>query len=633
MTSKISFFDAAIFKRSLRKTMPLWICYLVFWLFILPGDLISFVYQPEYYDSLSGRLCERILNFCTVGSILSALIGLLAAWLLFSWLFRANASYFYASLPVRREALFVSNFAVGFLMVMLGNLLTALTAYCITLLHGYPQFYACTCFFGTSMLAFTGFYGFAVLLAMIIGQAAAMPAVYVILNFASVALFSATNSLLSDFVYGMEYASWWETRFSSVFYKLSPVFLFMMQGLPTSAVFLPDGSVDPAHYRFDGWGYVGALAIAGLVFAVIALLLFRRREMERSGDAIAVKSLRPVFLYCFTAGCAVIFAYILTAFQSTTPVGARAFRQTLLFLLLGAAIGYFLAQMLLKKSIAVFRGAKTWVGLGAVCLVLALGCTAARYDVLGLYARVPDASDVSYIDNSYLGQMTDPADIEAFTQLQKLIIERRQKNEQNAQYDWTSVYFTYHLKDGTVRSFRYRLAAGDLEKADPDSLVCRFDELMNSPSMIRTRNAIPEEFTPDKSAFVYCGIEDYSADLPKDASTPRYLSADEAYEFYTTCILPDLEDTELGKIHITAFSDDRQYANSLLATVTFHIDPTDEQLTAYQTRWAETHESEPSREYASSTISTDFTYSITADASRSIAYLQALGYTLDRPLG
>lgn len=558
---------------------------------------------------------------------------MLAAWVLFSWLFRANAAYFYAGLPVRREALFVTNTLLGLVMVTLIHLITALASYLVLLLHGYPQLYACLCFFGASTLSFLCFFGFALLLVVIIGQAAVMPAVYVILNFASVALFSATNSLLSDFVYGMEYASWWETRFSSVFYKLSPVFLFMMQGLPTSAVFLPDGSVDPAHYRFDGWGYVGALAIAGLVFAVIALLLFRRREMERSGDAIAVKSLRPVFLYCFTAGCAVIFAYILTAFQSTTPVGARAFRQTLLFLLLGAAIGYFLAQMLLKKSIAVFRGAKTWVGLGAVCLVLALGCTAARYDVLGLYARVPDASDVSYIDNSYLGQMTDPADIEAFTQLQKLIIERRQENEQNAQYDWTSVYFTYHLKDGTVRSFRYRLAAGDLEKADPDSLVCRYDAITNSASMVLSRCAIPEEFTPDKSAFVYCGIEDYSADLPNDASAPRYLSADEAYEFYTTCILPDLEDTELGKIHITAFSDDRQYANSLLATVTFHIDPTDEQLTAYQTRWAETHESEPSREYASSTISTDFTYSITADASRSIAYLQALGYTLDRPLG
>ena len=84
MTLKTSCFDSAIFKRSLRKTLPLWACYFLFWLFILPGDLISFNYQPEYYDSLSGRLCERILNFCTVGSILSALIGLLAAWLVFS---------------------------------------------------------------------------------------------------------------------------------------------------------------------------------------------------------------------------------------------------------------------------------------------------------------------------------------------------------------------------------------------------------------------------------------------------------------------------------------------------------------------------------------------------------------------
>ena len=60
MTSKTSCFDSAIFKRSLRKTLPLWACYFLFWLFILPGDLISFNYQPEYYDSLTGRLCERI---------------------------------------------------------------------------------------------------------------------------------------------------------------------------------------------------------------------------------------------------------------------------------------------------------------------------------------------------------------------------------------------------------------------------------------------------------------------------------------------------------------------------------------------------------------------------------------------
>ena len=41
MTSKTSCFDSAIFKRSLRKTLPLWACYFLFWLFILPGPAIS----------------------------------------------------------------------------------------------------------------------------------------------------------------------------------------------------------------------------------------------------------------------------------------------------------------------------------------------------------------------------------------------------------------------------------------------------------------------------------------------------------------------------------------------------------------------------------------------------------------
>ena len=290
-------------------------------------------------------------------------------------------------------------------------------------------------------------------------------------------------------------------------------------------------------------------------------------------------------------------------------------------MLLGAAIGYFLAQMLLKKSIAVFRGAKTWVGLGAVCLVLALGCTAARYDVLGLYARVPDASDVSYVDNSYLGPMTDPADIEAFTQLQKLIIERRQENEQNAQYDWTSVYFTYHLKDGTVRSFRYRLAAGDLEQADPESLLCRFDALMNSESMILSRCAIPEEFCQDDSAFVYCGIEDYSAE---DTALPRHLSGDTAFTFYTTCILPDLKDTELGKTHITSFSQETKMSDSASIYVSFFLTPTDAQIDQYIACQVAD---------GPGSFSNYYSFTITKDAVRSAAYLENLGYTFDQPLG
>ena len=617
MTSKTSYFDAAIFKRSLRKTMPLWICYLVFWLFILPGDLISFVYQPEYYDSLSGRLCERILNFCTVGSILSALIGLLAAWLLFSWLFRANASYFYASLPVRREALFVSNFAVGFLMVMLGNLLTALTAYCITLLHGYPQFYACTCFFGTSMLAFTGFYGFAVLLAMIIGQAAAMPAVYVILNFTSSVIYYAVQYLLSDFVYGMSGRT---SPAATFFYQLSPIFYIMTYGFSVFSPQTADGVEDLSRYCFSSWGYLASLAVVGIVFAALALLVFRRREMERSGDVIAVKPLRPVFLYCFTIGCAIVLSYVISSMQSSL-FGAEAFRRTLLFLIIGAFLGYFIAQMMLQKTVAVFHGAKTWLRFGSVCLVLVLGCTAARYDVLGLYSHVPDVDEISYIDLAYLGTAHDRSDIAAIRDFQTLAIERRKENETAGADGATSVFFTYYLKDGTALPYRYRLADNDAMRNDPDSLIRRYDAIANSASMVLSRCAIPEEFCQDDSAFVYCGIEDYSTE---DTALPRHLSGDTAFTFYTTCILPDLKDTELGKTHITSFSQETKMSDSASIYVSFFLTPTDAQIDQYVA---------PQVAGGPGSFSNYYSFTINKDAVRSAAYLENLGYTFDQPLG
>lgn len=502
-------------------------------------------------------------------------------------------------------------------MVMLGNLLTALTAYCITLLHGYPQFYACTCFFGTSMLAFTGFYGFAVLLAMIIGQAAAMPAVYVILNFTSSVIYYAVQYLLSDFVYGMSGRT---SPAATFFYQLSPIFYIMTYGFSVFSPQTADGVEDLSRYCFSSWGYLASLAVAGIVFAALALLVFRRREMERSGDVIAVKPLRPVFLYCFTIGCAIVLCYVISSMQSSL-FGAEAFRRTLLFLIIGAFLGYFIAQMMLQKTVAVFHGAKTWLRFGSVCLVLVLGCTAARYDVLGLYSRVPDVDEISYIDLAYLGTAYDRSDIAAITDFQTLAIERRKENETVGADGATSVFFTYYLKDGTALPYRYRLADNDAMRNDPDSLIRRYDAIANSASMVLSRCAIPEEFCQDDSAFVYCGIEDYSTE---DTALPRHLSGDTAFTFYTTCILPDLKDTELGKTHITSFSQETKMSDSASIYVSFFLTPTDAQIDQYI-----------ARQFADGpgTFSNYYSFTITKDAVRSAAYLENLGYTFDQPLG
>ena len=623
MTSRTSCFDRAIFRRSLRKTLPLWVCYLLVWLFILPGTLLTFDYSPERYHSVFGVTCEMILNTCDAAVVLSAIIGLLAAWVLFSWLFKTASSYFYASLPVRREALFVTNCSVGLLMAAGTHAITALVAFLITAMHGYAQPAACLTFFGISTLSFLCFYGFAVLLSIIIAQPAAMPAVYVLLNFTAALLYFAVKGLLVDFVYGM--TDWW-TVFSAtpLVYRLSPIYYVLSHGLSRQYALLPDGTIDYSSYTFGDWGYLAAMAAAGLIFAALALVLFRRREMERSGDVIAFKSLRPVFLYCFTIGCSIVFTYVFSSMQTTAVYGARAYRKTLVFLVLGAAIGYFLAQMLLKKTIAVFRGVKTWLGFGAAALVLVFGCTAARLDIFGVYSRVPDVSEISYIDLAYYGHTSDPSDLEAITQFQKLLIERRRDNEVDNNEKRTSAYISYHLKDGTIRNYGYQMSAEPAQLEDPDSLVSRFDAVVNSASMILSRSAIPEAFAQDERQFALCTIGDDYAAATGETSLPRYLTGKEAYDFYTSCILPDLLDTDLGISHVASQTkQDDLYS----ITVSFSIKPTQDAIDRINAAQPDT---EGSR---ASSYSTYYTYQITKDARRSAAFLESLGYSFDGPLG
>ena len=83
---------------------------------------------------------------------------------------------------------------------------------------------------------------------MIIGQAAAMPAVYVILNFTSSVLYYSVQSLLSEFVYGMSNIY---HNFGSVFYRLSPIAYIMTNGLSVLPAQLADGSADFSRYLFS----------------------------------------------------------------------------------------------------------------------------------------------------------------------------------------------------------------------------------------------------------------------------------------------------------------------------------------------------------------------------------------------
>ena len=86
----------------------------------------------------------------------------------------------------------------------------------------------------------------------------------------------------------------------------------------------------------------------GLALLVGALLLYRTRHLERAGDFIAFKPMKPMFLavYALCVGC--VLFYLAYEISGT---GTGYF-----FFAIGLLLGYFTGKMLLERSLADMQG-------------------------------------------------------------------------------------------------------------------------------------------------------------------------------------------------------------------------------------------------------------------------------------
>ena len=422
MTSKISCFDRAVFRRSVRRTLPLWVllaCYCL----LLPLRLLSYCRGVSVCtEDFFARVERTMLDYARLNaSVLPFLFGGLLAWVQFSWLFRTNTAYFYAALPVRRETLFLTNYLTGVLLCAAPALLSSLLLWAVGAGFGAAAFVPAMQVFAAAMLGFLLFFSFAVLVCCVVGQMAAMPIVYVILNFTFFVLEAIVRHLLFTFVYGMPYSQ--SSTMQSFALHATPVLGLLQGGFRVATDW---AERDGMYYmelnpQLEGWGYLGALAALGLVFALCAFLLLKHREMERSGDVIAVGWLRPVALYVFTIGCALVLGALMAELFSSNT--SDNFWYVLLFLFVGAFVGYFVGKMLLQKTIHVFRSG--WLGLGICCLALLLAFGAAEFDLFGYSRYLPErgavqAAGLTHYQSSGLYTTQDDAFVQDVLALQGL---------------------------------------------------------------------------------------------------------------------------------------------------------------------------------------------------------------------
>lgn len=574
MTSKISCFDRAVFRRALKKTAPVWILYTLYEL-LLPLRLFSFCRGvSSCTDDFLVQIEKTILGYARINaSLLPFLLGGLLAWVLFFWLFRAGTAYFYAALPVRRETLFLTNYLTGLLLCAAPALLSSLLLWAVGAGFGAAVFVPAMQVFTATMLGFLLFFSFAVLVCCVVGQMAAMPIVYVILNFTFFVLETIVRHLLFTFVYGMPYSQ--SSTMQSFALHATPVLGLLQGGFRVQTDWLERDGMYYMEYapRLEGWSYLGMLAVLGLVFALCAFLLLKHREMERSGDVIAVGWLRPVALYVFTIGCALVLGALMAELFSSNT--SDNFWYVLLFSCAGAFVGYFAGKMLLQKTVHVFRSG--WLGLGACCLALLLAFGAAEFDLFG-YSRyllersAVQAAGLTHYQSNGLYTTQDDAFIQDVLNLHTAAVSEKSKQEHRRHAyqlgtDYTEqFYITYRMTDGTLTERYYSIVYSEADLEDPDSLISRFSALYNSPGSVLIRTGFDTPRTEKNVLSCYVSSFDTGESLE--------LTGRDAWRVYTAC-LDDINAGLLGAEDVSGSGSTKEAGNytplNLIFTVTTQV--------------------------------------------------------------
>lgn len=437
MRSKTSYFNPTLFKKNLARFWPLWggasiigALFPLAFLTILIRENVLFGEPMSDPLGVTAGYYQIVAWIIPTLSLLYAALCALAAW---GWLYNPRSVGMYHSLPVTRKGIFVTDFLSGMAMMLLPYAVTGGLAILVSAIVGglEPVGLAVT------ILAVAGqsffFFASATAVVFVTGNPFAFAALYFIFHFIAAGAEWLVTRLMTMFYFGVE------RYYQGVIEFLSPtMYLTRMLDVNTTSrqIINAEGweeSVLESVTLVNGW-LIAVYALTGAVLLAAAWALYRRRRSESAGDVVAVGWMKPVFRYGFalcaacTGGMAlynVFFAgYETTRTASPVPLA--------LCMAAAGVIGYYIASMLLSKSLRVFRG--SWKGVLATALASAALCAAVALDPLSVESWTPrpeEVGSVLLIVNGVNGRgvntrLTDPALIQNILDVHQAVLAERE---------------------------------------------------------------------------------------------------------------------------------------------------------------------------------------------------------------
>lgn len=498
MQSRTSFFNGAVFRKNLTRFAPvmaldtLLLVIMIMLAWSRPGE------NRGYY------FIDQVSRLISLMGFVNLIYGAVVAQLIFGDLFNSRMCNALHAMPLRRECWFVTNAASGLVYSLIPTAVATLVLLPLltkTIFVG--AWKLAFLFFLAANLEFICMFGLAVFSVMMVGSRITMVAGYGLLNFGAPICYWLVDSVYTPLLYGV-------ITPSGLAEKLFPLQYMSRSLVDTDASGIFDSfgriltGVQATYSLTEGWRSLWWLALAGIVFTLAALILYKHRSLECAGDAVCSRKLIPVFQVL-----SALFVAVAAEFFLAELVGLDENQEVLKYVLLfiGLLVGWFAGKMLVERSARVFQP-RSFVGLGILAAVLAASMGLTKLDVLHLDERLPAQEDIESVYLDYNGAtFTDSSDIAKVLQLNKLVLEDRLPYNQGSAFvlengDYVSIQdsqaaywqegdpipqqrlrddlvLSYTLKDGRVIRRKYSFWVDSQQGQIAKSLLSRW-EAVNS---------------------------------------------------------------------------------------------------------------------------------------------------------
>lgn len=545
MQSKKSCFNAALFRKNLSRSWPLWgvlsmvgaLVPLYLLLELLQRRSV-YVDPTEFADALYSAVTMFAPGF-------TAAYALLCAVLVWGYLYNARSVGMFHALPVDRTCLFVTNTLSGLAMILIPYVVVGLL---ICLLAAGWGFFHLTAVLNTVLavlLLTVTFFALATLCAVLTGHAVMLPVLYILANLLAPLLEQLINNLAGAFLIGigMEPPS---LIFSPVFeiyekfhlrYNYNGSDTGMTKGTPALA----------------GLWVVALYALAGLAMLALAWFLYKKRHSECAGDVVAFRWMQPIFRYGIALLSALTLGRLLyeLLWRDLFQQGDYAdVLPMLICVILTGLAGYYAASMLLAKSKRVFRGSLK--GVGIVCAGAAALMLLVSVDVLGIERRIPAPDEIASVtlqDQGVVVEAFDPAEYPEQVEIllsfhQAVVSDRDYIRGYSARREAAAgdrifnhfIYLTYRLKNGATVRRVYDLWFSENRAAQAGTYENELIRFYEDPEVRRRSVMIPEKASISE------------IDIYNTYSTSGYLSTTERISDSRSIYDALLQDADEGNV-------------------------------------------------------------------------------------